>query len=295
MEAALRQALREGEFELHYQPILGVGDGRVRHVEALVRWHHPARGLVLPSEFMPIAEETGLARDVGRWVLEVASRQAAAWRQAGLAGFTVSVNLSASQLREATVATEIGAILAGAGCSPGWLTLEITETSMVKDVEGVGLALGKLRRLGLRVAIDDFGTGFSSLSHLRHMPVDALKIDKSFVADIGTAGRGSGGGGAEIAAAVTGLAKGLGLEVVAEGVEKSTQLDFLRAHGCDAYQGYFACRPLPAAELTQWLEKHEGARAARPKAPARKPGTRRSPKSPPAAPPRPKGKRSTRK
>jgi len=254
IEQALKRAIRHGEFELFYQPILDVAAGHVSHVEALVRWRDPAKGLVLPLTFIPVAEEAGLMRDLGHWVFETAARQAAAWRAAGIGNFTVSVNLSASQLRDSTIVSELEAILAKTGCAPSWLTVEITETSMVKDVEGVSHTLRRLRRLGLRIAIDDFGTGFSSLSHLRHMPVDSLKIDKSFVADIERGGRGaSEGGGAAIVAAVTGLARGLGLDVVAEGVEHPAQLAFLRAQGCVAYQGYLASPPLPAAEFEQWL------------------------------------------
>ncbi len=282
VEAALRQGLKRGEFELYYQPILAVEDGRLLHAEALIRWNHPERGLVLPPEFIPIAEETGLARKLGHWVFEQASRQVAAWRQAGLGEFTVCVNLSASQLRDATIASEMEGVLARTGCAPTWLTLEITETSMVKDLEGVGLTLGKLRRMGFRVAIDDFGTGFSSLSHLRHMPVDTLKIDKSFVADIDKGRRAASGGGAEIVAAVTGLARGLGLEVIAEGVEREEQLAFQRERGCDAYQGYLISRPVPPADFEKWAARHAG-QAAKAKAPrraappARKPAAAKKP------------------
>ncbi|MBK8321544.1 MAG: PAS domain-containing protein [Betaproteobacteria bacterium] len=255
VEQALRRALKKDSFELHYQPILEVATGRVTHVESLLRWRDEKRGLVQPHAFIPLAEETGLMRDLGHWVLVAASTQAAAWRNAGIGNFIVSVNLSASQLRDSTIVSELEGIVTRTGCSPTWLELEITETSMVRDLEGVSLTLGKLRRMGFRIAIDDFGTGFSSLSHLRHLPVDTLKIDKSFVADIDGGRRGGLGGGAAIVAAVTGLARGLSLEVVAEGVERPEQLEFLKAHGCTAYQGYLACRPLPSAELEAWLAK----------------------------------------
>ncbi len=205
LEVALKRAIRQGEFELFYQPILDVVTGHVAHVEALVRWHDPVRGVVLPGTFIPVAEEAGLMRDLGHWVFEAAARQATLWNTAGIGPFTVSVNLSASQLRDSTIVSELEAILTKTGCAPTWLTLEITETSMVKDVEGVSLTLRKLRRAGFRIAIDDFGTGFSSLSHLRHLPVDTLKIDKSFVADInGGSRRAAESGGAAIVAAVTG-------------------------------------------------------------------------------------------
>jgi len=253
VEQDLRRALKGGDLELHYQPILEVETGRVTHVESLLRWRDAKRGLVQPHAFIPLAEETGLMRDLGHWVLEAASRQAAAWRHAGTGAFTVSVNLSASQLRDSTIVSELEGIVSRAGCSPTWLELEITETSMVRDLEGVSHTLSKLRRMGFRIAIDDFGTGFSSLSHLRHLPVDTLKIDKSFVADLDGGRRLGPGGGVAIVGAVIGLARGLALEVVAEGVEREEQLEFLRAHGCTAYQGFLACRPLPARELEAWL------------------------------------------
>jgi len=269
IELGLKRAIRQGEFELHYQPILDVAAGHVAHVEALVRWRDPEQGLVQPLAFIAVAEEAGLMRDLGHWVFEAAARQAAAWRAAGIGAFTVSVNLSASQLRDSTIVPELEAILAKTGCAPSWLSVEITETSMVRDVEGVSQTLRKLRRLGLRIAIDDFGTGFSSLSHLRHMPVDSLKIDKSFVADIDRAGRNvPEGGGAAIVAAVIGLARGLGLAVVAEGVEHPSQLAFLREQGCGAYQGYLASPAVPAVQLEQWLAKRAAVKP--------KPGTGRA-------------------
>jgi EAL domain-containing protein (putative c-di-GMP-specific phosphodiesterase class I) len=259
-------------------------------VEALVRWNDPARGMVLPMTFIPVAEEAGLMRDLGQWVFEEAARQAARWNAGGAGPIAVGVNLSASQLRDSTIVAEFEAVLRATGCSPGWLALEITETSMVKDIEGVSLTLRKLRRLGFRIAIDDFGTGFSSLSHLRHLPLDALKIDKSFVADIdGGDRRAAESGGAAIVSAVTGLARGLGLEVIAEGVERPSQLAFLRDQGCASFQGYLACPPLPAAELERWMAKQS----------PRKPVTRkkRVAKKPAAAKPATtrRKKRATRK
>jgi diguanylate cyclase (GGDEF)-like protein/PAS domain S-box-containing protein len=220
VETALRRALRENELALHYQPIVDIATGEVNRAEALLRWYDPERGLMLPQGFIPLAEETGLGQAVGHWVLPDLKRT-----------------------------------LAQTGCEPGWLQFEITETSMVRDVEGASLVLAKLRALGVRIAIDDFGTGFSSLSHLRHLPVDVLKIDKSFVADIdaGEPRRGESAGGAAIVSAVIGLARGLGLTVVAEGVEKKTQLNFLAREGCHACQGYLLCPPLPPEEFARWL------------------------------------------
>jgi diguanylate cyclase (GGDEF)-like protein/PAS domain S-box-containing protein len=293
LEAALRRAIRNREFELYYQPILDVVTGHVAHVEALLRWNDPGRGVVLPPTFIPVAEEAGLMRDLGHWVFEAAARQAAAWNGRHEGALCVSVNLSASQLRDSTIVTELEAILAEAGCAPNWLTLEITETSMVKDVEGVSLTLRKLRRMGFRIAIDDFGTGFSSLSHLRHLPVDTLKIDKSFVADInGGDRRAAESGGAAIVAAVTGLARGLGLEVVAEGVERPSQLAFLREQGCASFQGFLACPPMPVAGFENWLAKQA---APRKDAPGKAPEGKKSARKPAAKKPAAKKPRATRK
>ena len=255
VETALRRALKMNELMLHFQPIVEIGSGEVRRVEALLRWLDPERGLMLPQGFIPLAEESGLGQAIGHWVLEAACRQARAWRDAGLGDITVSVNLSAGQLRDTSMIADLARTLKLTGCEPGWLEFEITETSMVRDVEGASLVLAKLRSLGVSIAIDDFGTGFSSLSHLRHLPVDALKIDKAFVTDIDVAaGRGRDvAGGAAIVSAVIGLARGLGLAVVAEGVEKRSQLNFLTREGCHAVQGYLICPPLPAAEFERWL------------------------------------------
>ncbi|HXF80923.1 MAG TPA: EAL domain-containing protein, partial [Usitatibacter sp.] len=253
VETALRRALKNGELELHYQPIVDTSSGAVRSVEALLRWHDPERGLMLPAGFIPLAEESGLGHAIGHWVMEAACRQVRSWRDAGVP-LAVSVNLSAGQLRDTSMVGDLKRVLARTGCEPAWLQLEITETSMVRDVEGASVVLAKLRTLGVRVAIDDFGTGFSSLSHLRHLPVDVLKIDRAFVADIDAPRkRGENAGGAAIASAVIGLARGLGLKVVAEGVEKRSQLNFLAREGCDAAQGYLLCPPMPVAELEHWL------------------------------------------
>jgi EAL domain-containing protein (putative c-di-GMP-specific phosphodiesterase class I) len=231
----------------------------------------------MPHGFIPLADESGLGHAIGSWVLDNACRQARAWRDAGIASIAVCVNLSAGQLRDSAIVGEIRRILERTGCAPSWLQLEITETSMVRDVEGASLVLARLRALGVRVAIDDFGTGFSSLSHLRHLPVDVLKIDKAFVADIDTRARprGESAGGAAIVSAVIGLARGLGLDVVAEGVEKKSQLAFLQREGCHACQGFLVCPPLPAPEFERWLKLRQRRAERKPRARAR----RRSPTS----------------
>jgi diguanylate cyclase (GGDEF)-like protein/PAS domain S-box-containing protein len=273
VEAALRRALRDDELTLYYQPIMDIATGRVRRAEALLRWRDPERGLVLPQSFVPQAEESGLGHALGSWVLEAACRQARRWRDAG-GDLTVCVNLSASQLRDTAMVADLKGILERSACEAGWLQLEITETSMVRDVEGASLVLARLRSLGVRIAIDDFGTGFSSLSHLRHLPVDVLKVDKGFVADIDSSPRAAArevAGGAAIVSAVIGLARGLGLDVVAEGVEKQSQLDFLAREGCQAAQGYLICPPIPADELERWLATRNSPARKRATSKARKP------------------------
>jgi predicted signal transduction protein with EAL and GGDEF domain len=286
VEKALRRALKSDELQLHFQPILDLETGEVARAEALLRWQEPERGLVMPAGFIPLAEESGLGHAIGQWVLDAACRQARAWRDGSVGAVAICVNLSASQLRDAGLVTDLRKTLERTGCAPDWLEFEITETSMVRDVEGASLVLAKLRALGVRIAIDDFGTGFSSLSHLRHLPVDVLKVDRAFVADIELPGasnrRRDTAGGAAIVSAVIGLARGLGLGVVAEGVEKQAQLDFLRAQGCGHCQGYLICPPLPAAEFEKWVADR---RAAAKKRKARSPKATRSVK-PSAVPPR---------
>jgi EAL domain-containing protein (putative c-di-GMP-specific phosphodiesterase class I) len=246
MGRALRLALDAGEFELHYQPIVHLTSGEVAGVEALVRWNHPERGIVLPDEFIPLAEETGFVVALGHWVLTRAAMQAKAWQAANPELF-MSVNLSARQLQEPNLVTDIAGILATSGMSPTTLVLEITETVLMRDAELANSALATLRRLGIRLALDDFGTGYSSLSYLQQFPVDILKIDKSFI-------DGTGEGGHALAAAIVELGRSLGLKMVAEGVEHSEQADWLERLGCDRAQGYYFGRPVTAAEVTALLE-----------------------------------------
>jgi diguanylate cyclase (GGDEF)-like protein/PAS domain S-box-containing protein len=249
IEASLRRALAGNELVLQFQPIAGVANGQVTRAEALIRWQDPECGLVFPESFIALAEESGLVHEIGRWVIARACRTALQWREGGLKDFVISVNLSASQLRDASILEDLGAIFAATGCPPGAISFEITETSMVRDLQGVRSTLAGLRRMGVRVAIDDFGTGFSSLSHLRHLEVDAVKIDKSFVADT------TGPNGAAIAAAIIGLARGLGLDVIAEGVETDAQLAILRALGCSAWQGYLLAPPMSAPDFESWMRR----------------------------------------
>ena len=260
LEAELRAALAEAgaagdgacQFRLHFQPIVALGDepdpagAPPAGVEALVRWQHPARGLVPPAAFVPLAEETGLVGALGAWVLRAAVRQQAAWRAAlgGAAPGYVSVNVAAAQLHDDDFAAQVEAALAAGGLPPEALLLEITESALVRDTDAALATLRTLRALGVRLAVDDFGTGYSSLGYLQQFPVDVLKIDKRFVG-------GLCGGGPEAALAHTVVAMGrsLGLATVAEGVETAEQAAALRAAGCDYAQGYRYSRPRPAAEL----------------------------------------------
>jgi len=261
LEGELRRALARGEIEAFYQPQVSLESGRVVAVEALARWRHPERGLLLPAEFIPLAEETGLIVELGYRVLRTALEQAARWREdwvgpPGSAPPVVWVNLSARQFHEPDLAGKISAILEETGTAPEALGLEITESILIGDAGPSVSLLEDLRRLGVELAVDDFGTGYSSLGYLTRLPVDYLKIDRSFVAGLGSrAGyvAGNGAGNATIVSAVVGLARAMGMGVVAEGVETEEQLSRLDEMGCDLAQGYHFARPLPAGEATAYL------------------------------------------
>ena len=243
MESALRIAVREHTLRLHYQPVLRISDGAVIGAEALLRWHDEELGDVAPQVFIPLAEECGLIHALGEWVLRSAAEQCAAWRKAGLA-LTVSVNLSGRQFYREDLAQRISEIIRDAQCEPSWIELEVTESSLLHDLQAIRKVLQQLRDEGFSVAIDDFGTGYSSLTHLKHFPIDTLKIDISFIADLET-----DPGDAAITEAIIALAKGLGLRVVAEGVGTREQLEFLSARGCHSFQGYWISEALPAADF----------------------------------------------
>jgi EAL domain-containing protein (putative c-di-GMP-specific phosphodiesterase class I) len=225
-------------------------------VEALLRWDHPEQGLVAPNRFIPVAEESGLIIPIGAWVLHEACRQLQAWRatsRSGLRG-AVEVNLSARQVDHPDIIETVERILADTGLSPAHLTLEITESALMNDAAATLGVLHSLKDLGVTLAIDDFGTGYSSLSYLRRFPLDILKIDKSFVDELGVAPEGS-----EIVAAVINLAHALGLQVVAEGVESERQLEELQRLQCDFAQGFLFSRPVPAHEVTEAFALRIGA------------------------------------
>lgn len=246
IERDLRVALKNNQFELHYQPQVCASKGVIRGVEALIRWRHPERGLITPLKFIPIAEETGVISAIGSWVLEEACRQMAEWRGAGFDLKHVAVNLSAHQLRSPGLVSQVQSVIARFGLAPGQLELEITESVAMEDPER---AIGQLRALrdsGVELAIDDFGTGYSSLAYLKLLPIHTLKLDRAFVRDIETDEN-----DAAISSATIALAKILGLRVIAEGVETEVQRDFLAGHACHLLQGYLFGKPEPADVLTE--------------------------------------------
>ena len=249
IEANLRRALDRGELELYYQPQVDLRSGQIVGVEALLRWHSPLMGHVGPAEFIPIAEESGIIVPLGRWVLQTACRQAAAWRDAGLLATIehVAVNLSARQTKDAGLMADIRAILAETGLPPRMLELEITEGVLMENVNANLDLLHGFQAAGIHLSIDDFGTGYSSMSYLKRFPIDQLKIDRSFVHDVP-------GNGEAIATAIIAMAHSLGLAVVAEGVETAEQVAFLREAGCDVMQGFHFARPMPAHALTELLQ-----------------------------------------
>ena len=241
LENELRRALERGELRIHYQPIVDLSNGRIQGVEALVRWEHRDRGLVPPSEFIPLAEETGLVVPLGRWVLDEACRALSVLPEP----LSLSVNLSGRQLLQPDLPEQLSAMLARCGLAPGRLKLELTESMLFGNGAAAIDALNKLRATGVRLCIDDFGTGYSSLSYLHELPIDSLKIDRSFIGAMGEDERKT-----KIVQTILLLGKGLGIEVVAEGVETQQQADALRKLGCERAQGYFFARPVPLEQLT---------------------------------------------
>jgi diguanylate cyclase (GGDEF)-like protein/PAS domain S-box-containing protein len=250
LERRLRRALRDGEFLLHYQPQVDIGTGRIVGMEALVRWLDPDAGLVPPSAFIPVAEESGLIGPLSEWVLREACRQNKAWQDEGLPPARVSVNLSARQFQQRDIAKLVMSILDETGLDPRYLELELTESTIMRNAEEAVVMLNELHALGIGLAIDDFGTGYSSLSYLKRLPVDRLKIDRSFVSDIGASADDE-----TITSAIIALAHSLDLQVIAEGVETTTQLEFLKKRACHEMQGYFFARPLPHDAIPHLLQR----------------------------------------
>jgi diguanylate cyclase (GGDEF)-like protein/PAS domain S-box-containing protein len=250
LETDMRSADARDEYEAHYQPIMSLATGRIAGFEALVRWRHPERGLVLPGEFIPLSEETGAVTRIDRWVLREACRHARIWheRHGGDSRPTVSVNLSARSFLQPDLADYVEGILGETSLGAGDLNLEITESVLLEEADSVKSVLFKLRDLGVGLHLDDFGTGYSSLSYLRRFPISALKVDRSFVA-----GMGPGGEGSEITRAIIALAHSLQMEAVAEGVEAPCQLELLRGLGCEYGQGFYFSRPVDASKAGEMV------------------------------------------
>jgi diguanylate cyclase (GGDEF)-like protein/PAS domain S-box-containing protein len=249
LEAGLRLALEREEFLLHYQPKINLETGEITGVEALIRWRQRERGLVPPSQFVPVAEDCGLILPIGRWVLREACRQARAWQDVGLPPLPIAVNVSAVEFRKKGFVSAVRAILSETGLDPRHLELELTEGVLMEDVESTASVLRALKLLGVHLAVDDFGTGYSSLSYLRQFPIDVLKIDQSFIRQISADPDDS-----KIVTAIINLGKSLKLLVVAEGIETREQLAFLRARHCAEGQGYLFSQPVSAGEITDLLQ-----------------------------------------
>jgi EAL domain-containing protein (putative c-di-GMP-specific phosphodiesterase class I) len=249
IEESLRRALERREFALHYQPKVNLKTGAIIGAEALLRWRHPTRGPVSPADFIPVAEDCGLIFPIGAWVLHEACAQARAWIEAGLPPISMAVNVSAIEFRHEKFLEGLFATLDQTGFDPRSLELELTESVLMKHAESTAKILRSLRDSGIGVAVDDFGTGYSSLSYLQKFPVDAVKIDQSFVRQISTPGEDT-----TIVKAVIGMARGLKLRVIAEGVETLEEVVFLRAYRCEEAQGYYFSRPVPAQQFAMLLK-----------------------------------------
>ncbi len=249
LETQLRKALERDELVVYYQPQVRLDNGAVVAVEALVRWFHDELGLISPAEFIPLAEETGLILELGRWVLNTACAQVRAWQEQGFADLRLAVNLSSRQFEQDDLVPSIARVIEDTTLDPADLELEITESSIMRSPEQAVTKLQALDRLGIRLSIDDFGTGYSSLGHLKRFPIRTLKIDQSFIQDITTDAN-----DAAIAQAIIALAESLQMKVIAEGVETKDQLDLLRRYHCDEMQGYLFARPMPANKLLELLQ-----------------------------------------
>ncbi len=244
LESALHHALERGEFDLHYQPKISIASGKICGVEALIRWNHPERGMVDPGSFIPVAEECGLISPIGEWVLKRACRQARLWQDRFGLDISVAVNLSSQQFLQSRVDEVVLQALFEASLKPRLLQLELTESILMHDMSETVPLLKKLKSMGIGLAMDDFGTGYSSLSYLKRLPIDAVKIDRTFVADLE-----QDRDDAAICATIIAMAHALELQVIAEGVETEGQLEYLRAQGCDQVQGYLISKPVTASEL----------------------------------------------
>ncbi len=254
MEGELAQALERGEFELHFQPQVSARDGTVVGAEALIRWHHPTRGLLLPADFIPVAEQQRLMLPIGQWVLREAVRCAGRWHAMGLVVAPVAINLSTMQFESGMFVESVAQVLIDEGVDGRLIELELTERMLMEDLPEVTAKLKQLATLGIRVSVDDFGTGFSSLGHLKELPIDKMKIDSSFVKDL-PGERGS----AAIARAIIQMAASLGITAIAEGVETEAQRSFLALNGCDELQGHLISPPLAVPAFEAWVALHQSA------------------------------------
>jgi EAL domain-containing protein (putative c-di-GMP-specific phosphodiesterase class I) len=248
LETDMRKALQRGEFQLHYQPRLGLKDLRVESVEALLRWRHPLRGMVAPDEFIPVAEQSGLIVEIGDWVLHEACAQVRRWLDHGGPNLQMAVNVSGVQFRDGSLVQRVSSALDAAGIDADLVELEFTESTLIEHSSIVGKAVRALKELGLSIALDDFGTGYSSMSYLRHFPIDILKIDRVFVREIVS----KVARNAPLVDAIIAMAKSLGLATVAEGVETEAQWQYLRAREATQAQGFLFCKPLPIEALEKW-------------------------------------------
>jgi EAL domain-containing protein (putative c-di-GMP-specific phosphodiesterase class I) len=246
MERNLRKALEQHEYRLYYQPKVESTTGRMLGMEALLRWEHPERGIVAPGEFIPILEDSSLIIPVGEWVLRKACEANKAWQDAGFAPLRVAVNVSAHQFKQPGFVGMVRKILGDTGLESRYLELELTESVLMEDAQTSIATLDELKRMGIHIAMDDFGTGYSSLSYLKRIPIDTLKIDRSFIHNLSTSSD-----NAAIVTAIMALAHSLRLNVVAEGVEEAKELMFLSALGCHVIQGFYFSKPLPADEFTK--------------------------------------------
>jgi diguanylate cyclase (GGDEF)-like protein len=253
LETDLRKALEQAQLILHYQPQLDLATGRLIGMEALVRWQHPEKGLIPPAEFISLAEETGLIVPLGEWVLKTACAQNKEWQERGFTPLRMAVNVSARQFRQSGLTDTVNGILTETGLEPEWLELEITESTVMKNINSAIMTMNNLHRQGVKLAIDDFGTGYSSLSYLKRFPVSRLKIDRSFITDIATNANDS-----SIAKSIIALANTMNMEVLAEGIETTEQLQLLQEMGSQYGQGFLFSQPTTAENLTPVLNLEDG-------------------------------------
>ncbi|MBQ8171847.1 MAG: EAL domain-containing protein [Oscillospiraceae bacterium] len=248
LRAEMVNALEEGQFELYYQPKISFRTGEITGVEALIRWHHPTKGFVPPNDFIPLAEQTGIITQIDEWGLRTACRQCKQWQNDGLPPVKISVNMSQAQFYRTDVISTVKNVLEETGLDPQWLEIEVTETMAMRDIERTINVLGRIRSMGVSISMDDFGSGYSSLSSLKTIPLDILKIDRSLVCDLD-----ENDVSKQITGAIVNLGKAMKLIILAEGVETEEQCQFLTRIGCDLAQGYYYSKPRPAAEITALL------------------------------------------